>query len=109
MIVLVVNAGSSSLKYQLVDTVSEVVWAEGLVERIGEEESPAHAQVADPGGADSELVETTSTSAIPDHGAAFHAVTAAFEAPAPSRTSASSRGSGTVPCRARTSSASRRS
>ena len=41
MIVLVVNAGSSSLKYQLVDTESEVVWATGLVERIGEDESPS--------------------------------------------------------------------
>ena len=36
MLVLVVNAGSSSLKYQLVDTESAIVWASGLVERIGE-------------------------------------------------------------------------
>ncbi len=36
MIVLVVNAGSSSLKYQLLDMKTESVLASGLVERIGE-------------------------------------------------------------------------
>ena len=46
MIVLVVNAGSSSLKYQLVDTESEVVWATGLVERIGEDESRSRTAAA---------------------------------------------------------------
>ncbi len=35
MNVLVVNAGSSSLKYQLIDTASERVLAKGLCERIG--------------------------------------------------------------------------
>ncbi|MBR5449102.1 MAG: acetate kinase, partial [Clostridia bacterium] len=35
MKVLVVNAGSSSLKYQLFDTVSESVLAKGNCERIG--------------------------------------------------------------------------
>ncbi len=34
--VLVVNAGSSSLKYQVLDPVTEEVIADGLVERIGE-------------------------------------------------------------------------
>lgn len=34
--VLVINAGSSSLKYQLVDPVTEQVYADGLAERIGE-------------------------------------------------------------------------
>ena len=34
--VLVINAGSSSLKYQLVDATSGETWASGLVERIGE-------------------------------------------------------------------------
>lgn len=34
--VLVINAGSSSLKYQLVDPHSEQVYADGLAERIGE-------------------------------------------------------------------------
>ena len=35
MLVLVINAGSSSLKYQLIDTTSDKVKAKGLVERIG--------------------------------------------------------------------------
>lgn len=39
MKILIVNAGSSSLKYQLVDMNGEVVLAKGLVERIGIEGS----------------------------------------------------------------------
>ena len=39
MNILVVNAGSSSLKYQLIDTDGEQVIAKGLVERIGIESS----------------------------------------------------------------------
>ena len=35
--VLVINAGSSSLKYRLVDGESGTVEATGIVERIGEE------------------------------------------------------------------------
>ena len=37
MIVLVINAGSSSLKYQLLDMVESKVMASGVVERIGED------------------------------------------------------------------------
>ena len=39
MNVLVVNAGSSSLKYQLFDTASATVYAKGICERIGTEGS----------------------------------------------------------------------
>lgn len=35
MKVLVINAGSSSLKYQLLDTANQEVLAKGLCERIG--------------------------------------------------------------------------
>lgn len=35
MKVLVINCGSSSLKYQLIDSVTENVLAKGLCERIG--------------------------------------------------------------------------
>lgn len=38
MKILVVNAGSSSLKYQLIDMDGEKELAKGLVERIGIEE-----------------------------------------------------------------------
>ena len=36
MKVLVINAGSSSIKYQLIDMQNEELLAKGLVERIGE-------------------------------------------------------------------------
>jgi len=39
MLVLVVNAGSSSLKYQLIDMSNEQVVAKGIAERIGGEDS----------------------------------------------------------------------
>ena len=39
MNILVINCGSSSLKYQLIDSVSEAVLAKGLCERIGMEGS----------------------------------------------------------------------
>ncbi len=39
MKILVINAGSSSLKYQLIDMSSDEVLAKGLVERIGIEGS----------------------------------------------------------------------
>ncbi|MCU0371830.1 MAG: acetate kinase [Ignavibacteria bacterium] len=39
MKILIVNAGSSSLKYQLLDMVNEEVLSKGLVERIGTEDS----------------------------------------------------------------------
>ena len=35
MKILVINAGSSSLKYQLIDMADESVICKGLVERIG--------------------------------------------------------------------------
>ena len=35
MKILVINCGSSSLKYQLIDMTNEVALAQGLVERIG--------------------------------------------------------------------------
>ena len=42
MYVLVVNAGSSSLKYQLMDTTAEKVLAKGVCERIGIDGHIAH-------------------------------------------------------------------
>lgn len=43
MLVLVINSGSSSLKYQVRETTTEEVLLSGLVERIGEAEVPDHA------------------------------------------------------------------
>jgi acetate kinase len=42
MTVLVFNCGSSSLKYQLIDTVSKKVVFKGNIDRIGEAETPDH-------------------------------------------------------------------
>ena len=60
MKIFVVNCGSSSIKYQLIDMKDESVIAKGLVERIGIEGSvPTHT----PAGKDKVRLE----SAIPDH------------------------------------------
>jgi len=78
MLVLVVNAGSSSLKYQLMDTEAETVWANGLVERIGDAESTLTHRTRIRGGADAPMVESTTVLSLADHSEAFHAVTDAF-------------------------------
>ena len=48
--VLVVNAGSSSLKYQLVDTTTKSALAKGSIERIGERSSEARHETLDGSG-----------------------------------------------------------
>ncbi|MGB7980276.1 MAG: acetate kinase [Candidatus Nanopelagicales bacterium] len=80
MLVLVVNAGSSSLKYQLVDTVSAVVWATGLVERIGEASSSITHRSRIRSGADAEPVTVRSEQVVADHAQAFAALSAQFAA-----------------------------
>jgi len=47
MRVIVVNSGSSSIKYRLFDMPEARVLAQGVVERIGEEESLAVQKVLD--------------------------------------------------------------
>lgn len=71
-VILVVNSGSSSFKYQLIEPESEVRLANGLVERIGAELGRV---VHVSGGA-----ETVTEAPIPDHTAGFAAMIAAFEA-----------------------------
>lgn len=74
--VLVVNAGSSSIKYQLLDPDSGEVAAKGLVERIGEKQGELRHTA---GG-----TTTTFTRELPDHGAALQAVLETFEQQGPS-------------------------
>ncbi|HET6741706.1 MAG TPA: acetate kinase [Kribbella sp.] len=69
--VLVINAGSSSLKYSLVDAASGEAAASGLVERIGEEQSH-HVHHGPSGAVDDDR-------AIADHEAALEAAVQAFE------------------------------
>ena len=63
MKVLVINCGSSSLKYQLIDSDTQEVLAKGLCERIGIEGS---AIVHQPGSAPKVKTEAD----MPDHTAA---------------------------------------
>ncbi len=67
MNILVINCGSSSLKYQLIDMLNESVTAKGLCERIGIEGSNLVHQVP---GKDKYIVET----AMPDHTVAIKLV-----------------------------------
>lgn len=69
--ILVVNSGSSSIKYQLIDPETEQRLASGLVERIGQSES----RVTHSAGDSSEERELV----VPDHAAAFAEVVTSFE------------------------------
>lgn len=45
MKILVINAGSSSLKYQLIDMDNESIITKGMVERLWHEGGQAHPQI----------------------------------------------------------------
>ena len=66
MNILVVNCGSSSLKYQLIDSESEKVLAKGLCERIGIDERLTY----QPAGGEKEITEA----AMPTHNEAIQMV-----------------------------------
>lgn len=70
MNILVINAGSSSLKYQLIDMTTEAVVAKGLCERIGIEGSNIKQKA---GGK-----EYASVTPMPSHKEAFEAVISAL-------------------------------
>ncbi|RJF41481.1 acetate kinase [Actinomyces sp. 2119] len=74
--VLVINSGSSSIKYQLVDPDSGSSLASGLVERIGEEAGAIVHRVA---GQRTELDQP-----VPDHGTGLAEVLHLFEDKGPS-------------------------
>ena len=76
--VLVVNSGSSSIKYQLVEVDSGESVAGGLVERIGEEEGSLRH--------DGPRGRTERTAPIADHEAGVRAVLALFDEVGPSLT-----------------------
>lgn len=79
-VVLVINSGSSSFKYQLIEVESERALASGLVERIGEGVGVASHKVLT-GGESSELSRELP---IPDHTAGFAVMLDAFAAHGPS-------------------------
>jgi acetate kinase len=76
--VLVVNCGSSSIKYQLVDAEYERPLAKGLVERIGEPTSLLHHTVA------GSPAQVQREQPLADHEAGLRAVLAAFAEVGPS-------------------------
>ena len=66
MKILVINCGSSSLKYQLIDAESEAVLAKGLCERIGIDGRLNHT----PAGGEKQVIEA----AMPNHEVAIKLV-----------------------------------
>lgn len=63
MNILVVNVGSTSFKYRLLDMPAENILAEGRLERIGSSESPVAVRFGD--------VEESGTAHLPDYDAAI--------------------------------------
>lgn len=72
MNVLVINCGSSSLKFQVIDTASETLLAKGLCERIGIDGSISYENVA------KGLDKKTTATAIPNHKVAIELVLSAI-------------------------------
>ncbi|WP_114855531.1 acetate kinase [Brachybacterium sp. YJGR34] len=69
--VLVINSGSSSLKFQLVDPLTQEVFATGIVERIGLDEGSARITAGN--------AHAPHRGEVPDHVAAMRVVTDLFE------------------------------
>ncbi len=84
--VLVLNAGSSSLKYQLIDPATAQALAAGVVERIGEGQgSVSHTTAGE---------TTTREQPIPDHGVALKLALGLFDEVGPRLTDADIRAVG---------------
>jgi acetate kinase len=74
MNILIINAGSSSLKFQVYEMPSEKMRCAGIAERIGEQASSLHYHV---GGNEKKEIETGD--GIKDHAAALQAVIAVLQ------------------------------
>lgn len=88
-VVLVINSGSSSLKYSLIDLAREVELASGLVERIGQAEGVVgHTArvLVEPGQPAPAMLDATHSEERPiaDHDEAFGVMLAQFEKHGPS-------------------------
>jgi acetate kinase len=73
MNILVINSGSSSVKYQIIDVADGTVLTGGSLERIGEAESRLTHHWQDATGGRQEI---TRTLAVPDHAHAFERIAA---------------------------------
>ena len=69
--VLVLNSGSSSLKFQLLDTIAEEVFASGIVERIGLDDGVARMETGS--------VTQPFSGEVPNHVVAMEVVMRLFE------------------------------
>ncbi|MCP4341923.1 MAG: acetate kinase [Desulfobulbaceae bacterium] len=78
MKILVINSGSSSIKFQLLDMADETVLATGLVERIGEIEGLIKCTLR-PDGEDELVVKNRA--AVPDHNSGMRKVVELLSAP----------------------------
>ena len=91
-VVLVINSGSSSFKYQLIDVESQRPLASGLVERIGDPSTSSGTATSSEGGTGGGGRATHKTGdaehslelPIPDHTAGFRVMLDAFAAYGPS-------------------------
>lgn len=86
--ILVINSGSSSLKYSLIDIEQENLLASGLIERIGQDLSPVAHTVRPEADGDAmpTMLDATSRTERPiaDHAAAFEVMREQFAAHGPS-------------------------
>lgn len=80
MLVLVVNSGSSSIKYRLIDLTRSTTWATGVLERIGEESSLLSHTSYIENGPDAEPSVTVIEHPVATHSAGFALVHEAFTA-----------------------------
>lgn len=80
-VVLVINSGSSSFKYQLIDVETQAPLASGLVERIGDPSTGSGTGVATHEVGEKKF---TTERPIPDHTAGFAVMLAAFAEHGPS-------------------------
>jgi acetate kinase len=71
MKILVINSGSSSIKYRLFDMTARTVLASGVLEQIGEEQSRLTHQTHN---AKDEMEEIVKTEAVADHQAGFQLI-----------------------------------
>src|SRR5690606_29429560 len=88
-VVLVINSGSSSLKYSLIDPVRELELANGLIERIGQESGEVTHTVrvvAEPGQPAPTMLDAKHSGERPiaDHDEAFSVMLAQFAEHGPS-------------------------
>ena len=75
MKILVINSGSSSIKYRLFDMTDKTVWATGVMEQIGETESRLTHHTRNSQG---EMEEIVNSEPVADHQAGFQLIGAAL-------------------------------